>query len=64
MSSFVPVSNESMNELVTEVKETIAVDAALTKNASLKVVDIWNMERSKKSASATFAQKRNRIPFI
>ena len=64
MSSFVPVDNESMKELVTEVKETVAVDAVLTKNVSLKVVDIWKIERSKKSASETFAQKRNRIPFI
>jgi len=63
VSSFVPVDDESMKELVIEVKETIAVDALATK-APLKLVDLWKIERSKKSASQTFAQKRNYIRFI
>jgi hypothetical protein len=63
-SLFAPVDNETMKELVAEVKETIAVDADLTKKASLKLVDLWKIERSKKSASETFAQRRNYIRFI
>ena len=64
VSNFVPVDNESMKELVTEVKETIAVDVDLTAKASLKLIDLWKIERNKKSASQTFAQKRNHIRFI
>ena len=64
VSSFVPVDNESMKQLVTEVKETIAADVDLTAKASLKLVDLWKIEKNKKSASRTFAQKRNHIRFI
>jgi hypothetical protein len=64
VSSYVPVDNESMKTLVTEVKETIATDVDMTGKASLKLVDLWNIERNKKSASRTFAHRRNHIRFI
>ena len=65
MSSLVPMDNESMQQLVAEVKETIAKNVDLSKEkTSIKVVDLWKIERSKKSASRAFAQKRNHIPFI
>jgi hypothetical protein len=64
VSSYVPVDNESMKTLVTEVKETIATDVDMTGKASLKLVDLWNIERNKKSASRTFAYRRNHIRFI
>ncbi|MEO6358791.1 MAG: hypothetical protein ABIU77_28335 [Ferruginibacter sp.] len=64
VSSYVPVDNESLKVLVTEVKETIASNVDMTGKASLKVVDLWNIARNKKSASRTFAQRRNHIRFI
>jgi hypothetical protein len=64
VSSYVPVDNESLKALVTEVKETIATNVDMTGKASLKVVDLWNIARNKKSASRTFAQRRNHIRFI
>jgi hypothetical protein len=66
MPSLVQMDNSSLQHLVAEVKETIATDVNLAKPArtSIKVVDLWNIERNKKSATKTFAQKKNRIPFI
>ncbi len=61
-TSYVPVDSESMKTLVAEVKESIAVD--VNQKASLKLVDLWNIERNSKSASRTFAQRRNHIKFI
>jgi hypothetical protein len=63
-TSYVPVDSESLKALVTEVKETIAVDAAGAPKGSLKIVDLWNIERNRKSATRTFAQRRNHIRFI
>ena len=62
--TYVPVNAESIKTLITEVKETIATDVDMTGKASFKVVDLWNFERNKKSASRTFAQRRNNIRFI
>jgi hypothetical protein len=66
MPSLVQMDNESLQHLVAEVKETIAtnVDFAKPAKTSIKVVDLWNIERNKKSATKKFAQKRNHIPFI
>jgi len=66
MSALVQLDDASLQHLVAEVKETIATDVVLAKpeKTSLKVVDLWNIERNKKSATRTFAQKRNHIPFI
>lgn len=61
-AAYVPVDNEAMKTLVTEVKETIATD--VNEKESIKVIDIWNIERNKKSATVTFARRRNYIPFI
>jgi len=61
-TAYVPVDNESINNLVTEVKETIATDVNVKE--SIKAIDIWNIERNKKSATVTFARRRNYIPFI
>ena len=64
LTAYVPVDNESIKTLVTEVKETIAKDVDITEKESIKAIDIWNMERNKKSATVTFARRRNYIPFI
>ncbi|MDB5280618.1 MAG: hypothetical protein JWR61_5573 [Ferruginibacter sp.] len=64
VTSYVPVDNKSMKALVTEVKETIATNVDMTGKTSLKVVDLWNIARNKKSASRTFAYRRNTIRFI
>ena len=64
--SLVEMDSEARQQLVTEVKETLATDAGLANNekASFKTVDLWKMERNKKSATRTFSRKRNEIPFI
>ncbi|HXB44252.1 MAG TPA: hypothetical protein VNV85_09365 [Puia sp.] len=66
MPSLMQMDNETLQHLVAEVKETIATELELAKPArpSIKVVDLWKIERNKKSATRTFAQKRNHIPFI
>lgn len=61
-AAYVPVDSEAMKTLVTEVKETIATD--VNEKESIKAIDIWNIERNKKSATVTFARRRNYIPFI
>jgi len=64
VSSYVPVDAELMKTLITEVKETIANDVDVTIKTSITSIDIWNIERNKKSASRAFAQRRNHIRFI
>lgn len=64
MHSLVQLNNESLQQLVAEVKETIAIDVVKSEKTSLKLVDIWKIEKSRKYATKTFAQKRNIIPFI
>jgi len=50
--SFVKMERETLDQLVTEVKETIAV-ADLNKKSkrSFGLIDIWNIRKSGKSAS-------------
>jgi len=66
MSALIELDHETMQHLVAEVKETIATDLVLvkTKPSSIKVVDLWKMNKKRKSAIRTFAHKRNHIPFI
>ena len=66
MSSLVHLDEKAMQQLVAEVKETIALDADYSKNekSALKAVDVWKMQKNKRSATSTFASKRNYIPFI
>jgi hypothetical protein len=66
LSSLVEMDSASMKQLVTEVKETIAPEAgfAHSEMASFKSIDLWKIERSKKSATKTFSRNRNEIPFI
>ncbi len=66
MSSLVQMDNQSLQQLVAEVKETVATDVDLAKSekSTIKVVDLWNIQRNRKSATRKFAQKRNYIPFI
>ena len=64
MSAFEPMDRNSMEKLVSEVKETLATEVDLMKKSSLKAVDIWKIEKSKKYASRRFARKNNHIPFI
>lgn len=64
--SLVQMDNETLQHLVAEVKETIAtgVHLARPEKTSIKVVDLWKIEKNKKSAIKTFSRKRNHIPFI
>jgi hypothetical protein len=66
MPSLVQMDNETLQHLVAEVKETIATDVNLAKpvKTSIKVVDLWKIEKNRKSAIRTFSRKRNHIPFI
>ena len=66
MSALVELDHETMQHLVAEVKETIATDVELAKSeaSNIKVVDLWKMNKSRKSATRRFAQKRHHIPFI
>ena len=50
--SFVKMEKETLEQLVTEVKETIAV-IDLNKNGkrSFGLIDLWNIRRNGKSAS-------------
>jgi hypothetical protein len=66
LSSLVKMDSAAIQQLVTEVKETIAPVAGFANSdkASFKSIDLWKIERSKKSASKTFSRRRNEIPFI
>jgi hypothetical protein len=66
MSALVELDNETLQYLVAEVKETVATDVELVKpeTSNIKVVDLWKMNKKRKSATRRFAQKRNHIPFI
>jgi len=47
------INEETLRELVTEVKETIATNVEPTKSMvrSFSLVDMWNIRRKTKSAS-------------
>ncbi|MBS1948120.1 MAG: hypothetical protein JST47_10170 [Bacteroidetes bacterium] len=66
MSALKQMDDSSLQQLVAEVKETVAthVDLKKPEKSSIKMVDLWKIERNKKSATRSFAQKRNYIPFI
>ncbi|HEV8506756.1 MAG TPA: hypothetical protein VGQ53_15200 [Chitinophagaceae bacterium] len=50
--SFVKMEKGSLDQLVTEVKETIAVvDLHKKSKGSFGLIDIWNIRRNGKSAS-------------
>ena len=50
--SFVKMEKETLDQLVTEVKETIAVvDLRKKSKRSFGLVDIWNIWRTGKSAT-------------
>jgi hypothetical protein len=50
--SFVRMEKETLDQLVTEVKETIAVvDLYKKSKRSFGLVDLWNIRRNGKSAS-------------
>ena len=53
MPSIVRMEAEVLRQLVTEVRETVAMDydmAQVTKTSSFGVVDLWNIQRKMKSA--------------
>jgi len=54
MPSVVQMEPELLKRLVTEVKETVAIDVQTpkAKKNALKVVDLWNIQRSIRSASS------------
>jgi hypothetical protein len=49
--SFVKMEKETLEQLITEVKETIAVVDLNKKSRSFGLIDIWNIRRNGKSAS-------------
>jgi|KBSMisStandDraft_5_1062788.scaffolds.fasta_scaffold4585702_1 hypothetical protein len=50
--SFLKMEKETLDQLVTEVKETIAVvDLRKKSKRSFGLVDIWNIRRTGKSAT-------------
>ena len=50
--SFVKMEKETLDQLVTEVKETIAViDLNKKGKRSFGLIDLWNIRRNAKSAS-------------
>jgi len=50
--SFVKMEKETLDKLVTEVKETIAVvDLNKESKRSFGLIDLWNIRRNGKSAS-------------
>ena len=53
MPSIVRMEAEVLRQLVTEIRETVAMDynmAKVTKTPSFGVVDLWNIQRKMKSA--------------
>ena len=53
MPSVVQMEPELLKRLVTEVKETVAIDVHTTKakKNALRVVDLWNIQRNVRSAN-------------
>lgn len=54
MPSIVQLEEESLKELVTEVKETLATNINLqpssAKNKKFSIVDMWNCQRNMRTA--------------
>ena len=48
-----PLSKKDLKELMTETKETLAVDLNISNNKrTFSHVDLWNLQKRQKSASA------------
>jgi len=56
MQSIVQIEAEILNDLVTEVKETLATDIKKAKKPerSFGIVDLWNIRRNAKTAGSYF----------
>ena len=54
MPSIVQMGQEDLKQLVQEVKETVATEMSkpVSGKNSIKVVDLWNIHRSRKSANS------------
>ena len=56
MPSIVQIERESLRQLVTEVKETLATDlnvnSAVEKQKSFGVVDLWNLHKKRRTATS------------
>ena len=54
MPSVIQIERESLKQLVTEVKETLATDINLTptsvKNKKFGIVDLWNCQKNVRTA--------------
>jgi hypothetical protein len=52
--SVIQMEEEVLKELVTEVKETVAIDfeSTKTKQPSFSIIDMWNIRRNANSASS------------
>jgi hypothetical protein len=60
MPSMVQLKEETLQQLTTEVKETIALskDATESSNKNFGVVDLWNRQRQMRSASSSLSTRR------
>jgi hypothetical protein len=60
MPSMVQLKEETLQQLTTEVKETIALrkDATEPVNNNFGVVDLWNRQRKMRSASSSLSTRR------
>ena len=63
MQSIVLMEPKVLRQLVTEVKETVAMDVEFAKqnNSSFGVVDLWNIRKNKRSAGRGRGAKRGGI---
>ena len=54
MPSIIQIEEESLKQLVTEVKETLATDVILkpakAKNKRFGIIDMWNCQRNVRTA--------------
>jgi len=52
MPKNVQLTEEAKDQLAAEVKETLAQGAGVQNNKKLTVMDMWNLQRNSRSASA------------
>lgn len=60
MPSIVRLEEETLKQLVTEVKETVVSNKTSNQpnNKSFGVVDLWNRQRQMRSASSSISTRR------
>jgi hypothetical protein len=59
MPAIVRLEEETLKQLVTEVKETVASNKTSNQpNKNFGVVDLWNRQRQMRSASSSISTRR------